>query len=203
MARYQRGSLRKEERTSGVTWVLRFYASKDGRRVEHTIAVGLVSRFPSESAAWEEVNRLRLHEQINKPEFKGPVTFGHLAQHYIDHELGDQSDAVDPKSHTTIVGYKRNLRLHILPKWGRRIALGIEPLEIEGWLKSLKRDHHLENPTLDRQRRIMSLVFRSGQRYGLIPRGDQHNPLRFVRCKTTTDYYSPTKLGNLVTASRA
>ena len=190
MARYHRGTLRKEARTRGETWVRRFYAHRhvDTRRVEHTVAVGLVSAFPSASAAWAEVNRLRLHEQINKPEFKGPVTFGHLAQHYIDHELGDQADAVDPKSHTTIAGYKRNLQRHILPKWGRRVALSIEPLEIEAWLKSLKREERLENPTLDRQRRIMSLVYKSAQRYGLIPRGEEHNPIRYVRCKTTSSY---------------
>ena len=177
-------------RSSGAMWVLRFYQNRQGdnRRVEHTIAVGLVSAFPSVSAVCAEVNRLHLHEQINKPEFKGPITFGHLAQHYIDHELGEQTDAVDPKSHTTIAGYKRNLRLHISPRWGKRVALGIEPLEIEDWLKSLKKVQNLENPTLDRQRRIMSLVYRSAQRYGLIPRGEQYNPLRFVRCKTTTDY---------------
>ena len=194
MARFQQGSLRREVRAAGATWVLRFNTDRpeDGRRVEHTIAVGLVSEYPSESAAWAEVNRLRLHEQINKPEFKGPVTFGHLAQHYITHELGDQADAVDPKSHTTIVGYKRNLQRHILPKWGRRIALSIEPLEVEAWLKGLKRELHLENPTLDRQRRIMSLVYKSAQRYGLIPRGEQHNPMRFVRCKTTSCYEATT-----------
>jgi integrase len=175
-----------------MTWVLRFYANKESRRVEHTVPVGLLSQFPSESAAWEEVNRLRLHEQINKPEFKGPVTFGHLAQHYIDNELGDQAEAVDPKSHSTIAGYKRNLQRHILPKWRRRIALSIEPLEVEAWLKNMKRELHLENPTLDRQRRIMSLVFRSAQRYGLIPRGEQHNPMRFVRCKTTSGYEAKT-----------
>ena len=190
MSRYQRGSLRQESRKGGATWVLRFNTNRpeDGRRVEHTIAVGLVSEYPSESAAWAEVNRLRLHEQINKPDYKGSVTFADLAQHFITNELGDQADAVDPKSHTTVGGYKRNLKLHILPKWGKRIALGIEPLEIEAWLKTLKRNQRLENPTLDRQRRIMSLVYKSAQRYGLVPRGEEHNPLRFVRCKTTSDY---------------
>lgn len=124
MGRYQRGSLRREERSIGQVWVLRFYQNRQGdnRRVEHTVAVGLARDFPSESAAWAEVNRLHLHEQINKPEFKGPVTFGHLAQHFTDHELGDQADSADPKSHTTISGYKRNLQRHILPRWGRRIA---------------------------------------------------------------------------------
>ena len=131
-----------------------------------------MSEIPSEPAAWAEVNHLRLHEQINREQdFKGAVTFGDLARHYEAHELGDQADAVDPKSHTTVAGYKRNLKLHILPKWGKRIALGIEPLEIEAWLQALKHDQRLENPTLDRQRRIMSLVYKSAQRYGLIPRG--------------------------------
>ncbi len=34
----------------------------------------------------------------------------------------------------------------------------------------------------------MSLVFKHGQRYGLIPRSEEANPLRFVRCKTTSNY---------------
>jgi len=76
-----------------------------------------------------------LIQSINEPEFQGPFTQSDLAQHYVDNELGDQSDAVDPKSHTTIAGYKRNLRLYILPRWGKRIALSIKPLEVEQWLK--------------------------------------------------------------------
>ncbi len=61
--------------------------------------------------AWAEVNRLRLHEQINKPEFKGPVTFAHLAQHYIAHELGDLAETIDPNSASTISGNKRKASL--------------------------------------------------------------------------------------------
>ena len=34
----------------------------------------------------------------------------------------------------------------------------------------------------------MSLVYKHGQRYGLIPRNEESNPMRFVRCKTTSDY---------------
>lgn len=66
--------------------------------------------------------------------------------------------------------------------------MSIQPLEIEQWLKGLKREESLENPTLDRTRRVMNLVYKHGQRYGLIPRSEESNPLRFVRCKTTSDY---------------
>jgi integrase len=115
-----------------------------------------------------------------------------LAQHYDENELGDQSDAVDPKSHSTIAGYKRNLRLYILPRWGKRVALGIEPLEVEQWLKTLKREKNLQNPTLDKQRRLMNLIYKSAQRYGLIPRTEECNPIRYVRCKTTSGYEAKT-----------
>jgi integrase len=34
----------------------------------------------------------------------------------------------------------------------------------------------------------MSLVYKHSQRYGLIPRTQESNPMRFVRCKTTNEY---------------
>ncbi len=34
----------------------------------------------------------------------------------------------------------------------------------------------------------MSLVYKHGQRYGLISRREECNPLRFVRCKTISNY---------------
>jgi len=117
---------------------------------------------------WREVERQHLN--INETDLRGRVTFGDLADHFIKYELRDQSESVSPKSHTTIGAYKRVLRNHLLPRWGDRVALGIEPLEIENWLRGVKRDEDLENPTLDRARRVMSLVYKHGQRYGLIPR---------------------------------
>ena len=51
-----------------------------------------------------------------------------------------------------------------------------------------KKEGHLANPTLDKTRRVMSLVYKHGQRYGLIPRNQESNPMRFVRCKTTSGH---------------
>src|ERR1700758_5832955 len=99
-----------------------------------------------------------------------------------------ENDSIRPKAHTTIKGYERVLRNRLLPRWGNRIALGIEPLEVEQWLRALKKEGHLANPTLDKTRRVMSLVYKHGQRYGLIPRNQESNPMRFVRCKTTSGY---------------
>ncbi|HEV2395678.1 MAG TPA: tyrosine-type recombinase/integrase [Candidatus Sulfotelmatobacter sp.] len=187
--RHQRGWLKKEQRKEGETWMLFFRTTResDGKRVEQKIAVGAVREFPTKGAAWAEVERQQI--QINKPDFRRRVTFTDLAQHYEQNELGERrSGIVDPKAHTTVAGYKRVLRNRLLPRWGKRFALSIEPLEIEEWLSAVKQEETLENPTLDRMRRVMSLVYKHGQRFGLIPRREECNPMRFVRCKTTSNY---------------
>jgi len=45
-----------------------------------------VRDFPTESAAWAEVEKQHLQTQINKSDFRGRVTFADLAQHYMRHE---------------------------------------------------------------------------------------------------------------------
>ena len=75
------------------------------------------------------------------------LTFGDLAQHYAEHELVECSESIHPKAHTTIKGYDRVLRNRLFPRWGNRIALGIEPLEVEQWLRVLKKEEDLANPT--------------------------------------------------------
>jgi integrase len=190
MARFQRGSLRVESRKNGQTWVLRYFATRelDGKRVEHTLSVGLLRDLPNRSTAWSEVERQNINYQINQPGFRGHVTFADLAQHYMQNELSDQADTVDPKAYTTICIYRHILNDYLIPRWGKRPALSIEPLEIEKWLQALHREKGLANPTLDKTRRVMSIVYKHSQRHGLIPRSEESNPLRFVRCKTTSDY---------------
>jgi hypothetical protein len=47
--------------------VLRFrFTNAEGRRVEHTFPVGLVSAFPKERDAWREVDRVGLGSGLTK-----------------------------------------------------------------------------------------------------------------------------------------
>jgi integrase len=146
----------------------------------------LAKDFPEKSHAWSEVKRLHVHiSQVNS---RRGVAFGDLAQHYAEHELVDQAESIHAKAHTTVRSYERIIRNRLLPKWGHRITVGLEPLEVEQWLKDLKREKRFANPTLDKTRRVMSLIDMHFQRYGLIPRTQESNPMRFVRCKTTSAY---------------
>ena len=186
--RHQRGWLKKEKRTNGQTWVFFFRTTRksDGKRVEKKIAIGLVRDFPEKSNAWAEVDKLHLH--INEVNSRRGITFGDLAQHYAEQELIDHTESIHAKAHTTVRSYERIIRNRLLPEWGNRIALSVEPLEVEQWLKDLKRERRFANPTLDKTRRVMSLIYKHGQRYGLIPRSQESNPMRFVRCRTTSGY---------------
>jgi len=186
--RHQRGWLKQEMRAEGETWVLFFRTARksDGKRVEHKIPIGLLKDLPDKTAAWAEVDKL--HLSLNQVDSRGKVTFADLAHHYADHELVEHTESIHPKAYTTIKGYERVLLNRLLPRWGTRIALGIQPLEVENRLTTVKKEEVLANPTLDKMRRVMSLVYRHGQRYGLIPRSQEANPMRFVRCRTTSAY---------------
>ena len=136
--RHQQGWLKKEKRSQGETWVLFFRTVRksDGKRVENKVPIGLVKDFPDKSCVWAEVERQHLH--INQVDFRGCVTFADLAHHYAEHELVEPTESIHPKAHTTIRAYERVLRNRLLPRWGNRVALSVEPLEVEQWLKSLK-----------------------------------------------------------------
>ena len=193
MARYQNGSVRIEQRSDGPTWVYRFQVTRsDGKRVEHKTALGLVKNIGStEKDALLEVDRQRLRENANQHQpFRGkPKTYGQLCQHYMENELQqDQSNATIEKAYTTAETYKRILNKRVIPRFGRKSPLAIEPLEVEKWLREVKRIEKLENPTLDKIRRVMNLVYKHGQRYALIPRDESANPMNWVRQKTTSSY---------------
>jgi integrase len=199
-ARFQKGSLRKEQRKAGATWVLRFYVTRreDGKRVERTVAVGLFRKFSSEAKAWEEVDRLRLLDTVNRDsDSRGrPIQFADIAAHYVRYELGDQSKVMIPRSHSTVSNYRRNLSNRILPRWGKKAALSITSVDIEHWLLGL-REEGLANQTCARLKAIMSLVYAHAQRHKLIPAGAENNPLTHkkdggagVRCPTKSNYES-------------
>ena len=199
MPRYQIGSLRKIMRAEGPTWVLRYYATRsDGKRVERTTAIGLVRDIgPSPADASREVDRQKLRETINQFQpFQGtPRTFGQLCQDYIENELRiDQSESARPKAFPTVETYERHLINRIIPRWGRLAPLAVESRDVEAWFRELRKGNAqkkvkpLADPTIDKIRRIMSLVFKHGQRCNFLPRQQEGNPMNWVSQRTTSDY---------------
>jgi hypothetical protein len=180
----QNGWLRKRHRNSGDIWVYCHRRRRfDGKWVEATgIKVGTVAELPDEGAAWERVNKLGLKPDAHLPKRSPWITFGELAAHYVKFELrDDQSDATIEKTQATITKYKHYLNSWALPRWRRTPALAVHPFELETWFKEIAREHDLAFNTLAEIRKVMNLVYRHGQRCGLLPRSDEGNPMPFVR----------------------
>jgi hypothetical protein len=180
----QNGWLRKRHRKSGDIWVYcRRRRRSDGKWVEATgIRLGTVTELPNEEAASERVDELGLkpysHDRPRNPR----ITFGEVAAHYVKFELpDDQSDATIEKAQSTIAKYKHYLNSWVLPRWQRERALAIHPFEVEDWFKQIQREHLLETTTVAEIRKVMNLVYRHGQRHGILLRTDDGNPMLFVR----------------------
>jgi len=62
------------------------------------------------------------------------------------------------------------------------VAKDIEPLEIQQWLD--KQSYGIRS----KLRSMMSAVYRHGQKWGYIPRGEEHNPMKLVSAPCKSDF---------------
>lgn len=178
----QRGWITKEQRKkNGSVWVYHWYVLKPetGKKAEQTRVLGAVADFRSEKDAWREIDRRHLKPQLvdQKLIAAGRLTFDDLAASY--RENGMKKLAV-----TTQYTVGHYIDDYLLPRWGKSFALDIQPLDIEQWLGSVQRS----NPTKDKIRRIMSVIYTRAQKYGLVPRSESSNPVRWVEQSAKSSY---------------
>lgn len=64
----------------------------------------------------------------------------------------------------------------------------MEPVAIQNWLCKLRADSKLSNSTLVKIRNVIVAIFKHGQRYGLLPRTQEANPMMFVRQSSVSNY---------------
>jgi integrase len=161
MANKVKGWLRPRMRADGMTWLWCYQRlrSSDGRMVENSIPLGLVTEIGDASAAWVRVGKLRLIEKhINQP-LSGMPTFGDLSTAYVKDGLPFRKKDGRRKGKGTIETYQYHINNLILPRWENAIAEEMKPLAIRNWLFDLHDgdDYHWE--TCSKTAGIMSLVF--------------------------------------------
>ncbi len=176
---HQKGWLTKfVSKRNGWTWVYHFYRDnpETGKRVENTVTLGPVSRFPRKKDAWDEVERRHLTPNDGQ-DVIGRVKFAELVANYRQKSLS--------KLRITTQGTTAHiLDNYLLPRWGDSFALEINPDNIEDWLGALV----LANPTREKIRRVMNVVYRRGQKSRMLPMTDDGNPVRFVTQSSKSNY---------------
>ncbi len=191
--RYQDGSLKQFKTKQGLVWKLRYFAHRgsDGKWSEQTpLFVGAVSDFSTEKKARAEAGRLGLIEQINRTSIPvNKIAFGFLARDYMRINLSD--DAIKPKASTTRYTERLIINKHLLPRWEEEPVFKMKALAIEEWLKSVSVDtlgeEGQEWDSLTKWRRVMSDIFRHGQKHDLIP--ESCNPMEKVDVTASSSNY--------------
>ena len=158
---YQQGSLRQVQRKEGLVWYFRYRTEKNGKRVENTKRVGLVSELKTESAAWKKVDEMGMRAEINKDSTEA-VTFGVLALRYLDAETRDDA----------VVHYVKKV---MIPAWGNTVADDIKRKDVRDWLKALD----YSGPTIGKIKGIMHAVYE----YGMFEEVCSSNPCSGWRLK--------------------
>lgn len=169
--RYQRGSLSLLKRKSQPdAWVFRYYAEEGDRRAYKKKIVGTVVEFPKRKDAEKAVSQLRV--DVNDGAAFAPMNLEQLVAHYQRVEL-------PLKAHSTAEGYKNYLTLHVVPKWGKHSLSAIKSVEVEGWLRNLKKvNGQPASPgTKTKIRNLLSALFAHAIRYEWAAR----NPITAVR----------------------
>ena len=165
---YQQGSLRQVQRKDGLTWFLRYRTEKNGKRVENTKRIGLVSDLRTESAAWKKVDEMGLRAEVNKDCTTDILTFGVLALRYIDAESPNEG----------VVHYVKKA---MIPKWGNVPADDITRKDVRDWLKALD----YSGPTIGKIKGIMHAIYQ----YGLFEEVCSSNPCSGWRLKGIKSTY--------------
>jgi integrase len=131
----------------------------------------------TDEEGWLEVGALGLDKLVTKPD-PAKVTFGEVLQHYLAY--GKKKTGED-KAHSSKNTDERNARVH-LNHWSERVAKDIEPLEIQEWI-----DNQSEGLRA-KLRSMMSGVYNHGQKFGLIPRTSESNPMKWVSTSSVSNY---------------
>jgi len=182
--------MRVLSRKSGDVYEYRYYRTRvDGKRTSTNFVVGSVAELKTEAGAWAKVRKINFNPNSPANTTSKPITFGELAKDYMRVELAiDQSNAAIPKAHSTVETYRRYINRHILPRWESIRASEMEPIAIQNWLCESRVRSNLSNSTLVKVRNVMVAIFKHAQRYGLLPRTQEANPMVFVRQSSVSNY---------------
>lgn len=133
---------------------------------ERSKVVGLDTKTDEEG--WLKVGELGLDKLVAKsdPVF---VTFGELAEKYLANYPFNKPST--RKHHEQVV------KKLLLPMWADTEAINVDPRKLKAWFLGFD----VESSTRGKYKSVMSGVYSWGQCEGLIPRGEQFNPCRYVK----------------------
>lgn len=183
--RYQHGSIIKQRRVDGNTWlILRYRVTlPTGDRVQRQADIGTTKEYPTESQARKAADKIRLTINSPAPLAQQP-TVEMVAAHFTEIELCIENQR---RAWSTKEKHKDLLRYYILPRWGSVRMMDVKAVAVESWLGTLTvakgkespSRQNMADPTKQTIRNTFAVLFTHAQRYEFVPQG--YNPIKLVR----------------------
>ena len=144
-------------RKKGDVWLHHFYVTRDtdGKRVETTRTVGMVSKFPRKSDAWAEVMR---RSQIG---ISGRLTVAALVESYKKTELPQREPSVQETN-------GQILRDYVLSRWGKSYVDEVRVLELTNWFRAIANEKGLAAATIQKIKQVFGRLYAFGSENELI-----------------------------------
>jgi integrase len=141
-----------------------YYYNANGDERSKVVGPGTMS----DKEGWLKVGELGLDKLVAKsdPAF---ITFGDLAEKYLANYPFNKKST---KEH-----HEQVVKSLLIPKWEDTEAINIDPRKLKAWFVGFD----VESSTRGKYKSVMSGVYSWGQCEGLIPRGEQFNPCRYVK----------------------
>ena len=125
-----------------------------------------------------DLSRGARNKLVGKPD-EYEYTLGEVSGLYLAY---GKTKTGEDKADTTRELDAQLVRDYVLPPFGDRVAMKIEPLEIQNSINALTKGIR------SKVRNLMSAIYRHGQIFGKIPRREECNPMRWVSASSTSDY---------------
>lgn len=138
-------------------WLHHCYVTRDtdGKRIQATRTVGLVSKFPSRTDAWNEVTRR------NDVGISGRLTIAALVESYKKTELPNRAPTVQDTN-------GQILRDYILSRWGKAYVDEVRVLELMNWFRAIAKEKELAAASVQKIKQVFGRLYAFGSENELI-----------------------------------
>jgi integrase len=167
MARESGGWFRRKKKKLVYCWIVEDAAT--GERKERSLVLGPESMSDDEGrekvGVWKKEGKIKVDRLVCDEK----STYSDLAAYYFANKEFQKQSTKDL--------YNQIINGVLVPRWGKRIAVEIRPVEVKHWLKTLS----VKNPTRAKYRTVMGTVYTFAQSEGVIPLGLENNPVHYVK----------------------
>lgn len=158
--RYRPGHIELTQTANGPCWYFRYQETVAGKSIRYRIRIGLVSEYPTKTAAMRAASHVR--EEVNASPGEREAR-----ERLFEDVIARYDREEKPKNHGTARGYDKWVRNYIRPAWGRQQLREVKAAKVRVWINGLD----LSDRSKGHVHGMMKMLFRFAMLWEWVPQG--------------------------------